>query len=205
MFTGLVESVGEVQAAERRPGGGMRLVVALGELAEGLRPGDSVAVSGCCLTAVAIEGQRAAFDLVPETLARTWFARLRPGVRVNLELPLRLGDRLGGHLVQGHVDGLATIVERAAEGGAGGQVRLVCEAPPALLADMVPKGSVALDGVSLTLVEVEPPRFSVALIPHTLAVTTLGERQPGDPLNVETDLLAKWLRRLAAPYLEPGR
>ncbi len=200
MFTGIVEWVGAVKAVEPRAGG-RRIAVDLGPLADGLRIGDSVALSGCCLTAVAIAGRVAEFDVIPETLERTWFRALAAGGAVNLERSLRVGGRLDGHLVQGHVDGVARIVERAADGG---DVRLTLEAAdPRLAGDMVEKGSVALDGVSLTLTHVAGGRFGVALIPHTLAVTTLGRRVEGDPLNVETDVLGKWVRRMIAPYL-PG-
>jgi riboflavin synthase len=197
MFTGIVEGIGTVAAVEPR-GGGARIEVRLGPLAEGLRVGDSVAISGCCLTIATLAGDRAAFDAIPETLSRTWLARLGAGDRVNLERALRAGAALGGHLVQGHVDGVARIARRDERAG---EVRLAFEAPPALTDDMVEKGSVALDGVSLTLTAASPGRFEVALIPHTLAVTTLGERRAGDDLNVETDLIGKWVRRLVAPYL----
>jgi riboflavin synthase len=203
VFTGLVEGVGEVVRAERR-GAGLRLEVACGAVAEGVALGDSVCVSGCCLSAVGIEGERLSFDAVPETLDRTWFDALAVGDRVNLERALRLGDRLGGHMVQGHVDGVATVRERVAEGGEGGQVRFVLEAPAALTRDMIEKGSVALDGVSLTLVAAGPTRLAVAVIPHTLGATTFDRLQPGDRVNVETDMVGKWLRRIATPYVGRG-
>jgi riboflavin synthase len=205
MFTGIIEHVGLVKRADPRPEGGARFAVDLGPLAEGLRAGDSVAVSGCCLTVVSLAESVAEFDVIAESIERTWFGSLRAGARVNLERALRLGARLDGHIVQGHVDGVARIASREE---ARGEVRLDVEADAHLVADMVEKGSVALDGVSLTLTHVAAAgargRFGVALIPHTLAVTTLGDRRAGDPLNVETDVLGKWVRRLVAPYL-PAR
>ena len=201
MFTGLIEAVGSVREAVRRAGG-LRIAVELRGLADGLKVGDSVCVSGCCLTATAIRGGGLVeFDAVAETVARTWFGDLRPGHRVNLERALKLGQRLGGHLVQGHVDGIARLRARRGGGPEGGQALFDLEADPALTEDMLEKGSVALDGVSLTLTSVSRGRFSVALIPHTLAVTTLGERRENDALNLETDLIGKWVRRLVRPYL----
>lgn len=204
MFTGIVEGTAPVLAVRPR-GGGARIVVELGPLADGVKIGDSVALSGCCLTVVELREGVASFDAIPETLSRTWLGRLRAGDRVNVERSLRAGDRLGGHLVQGHIDGLARIVARREEGGGAGgegaQVVFELEAPRALTDDMVEKGSIALDGVSLTLTAAEPERFAVALIPHTLAVTTFGGRREGDEVNVETDVIGKWVRRLVEPYV----
>jgi riboflavin synthase len=201
VFTGIVEGVGRVARVEAC-GGLTRIGVDLGPtLSDGLRIGDSIAVSGCCLTVVAIQGATADFEMIPETLERTWFGALRAGAAVNLERALRAGAgaRLDGHIVQGHVDGVAQVVERDERAG---EVRLTFEAERRLTDDMVEKGSVALDGVSLTLTLAEPGRFGVALIPHTLAVTTLGARaHRGDRLNVETDVIGKWVRRMVAPYL----
>jgi riboflavin synthase len=199
MFTGLIEGIGRVLSAEPRAGG-LRLRVDLGPIADGVRTGDSIALSGCCLTVVALRGNEATFEAVPETIARTWFGRLRAGDALNLERALRVGDRLGGHLVQGHVDGVARVTARADRGA---EVALEFEAPAAISDGMVEKGSVALDGVSLTLTAVRPGRFAVALIPHTLAVTTLGARKEGDEVNVEIDILGKWVQKLVAPYLPP--
>ncbi len=198
MFTGIIEQVGRVERVEPREGA-LRIAVHLGELAEGLKIGDSVAVSGCCLTVVRIERERAEFDVVPETLERTWFRSLEAGTRVNLERPLRASDRLDGHIVQGHVDGVARVAARVDNSASG--TRLDFECDPRLADDMVEKGSIALDGVSLTLTHVAPGRFGVALIPHTLAVTTFYARARGDLVNVETDMVGKWVRRLVAPYL----
>lgn len=164
----------------------------LGSLAEGLVAGDSVAVSGACLTVAALEGDAAEFDVVAETLDMTTLGDLRTGARVNLERALRLDGGLDGHLVQGHVDAVAA-VRRIDRAGDGRVVRFAAEAEVA--GQMVPKGSVAIDGVSLTLAEVHAEEFSVALIPTTLAETTLGELAVGGRVNVELDLIGKYVRR----------
>jgi riboflavin synthase len=189
MFTGLVEVLGVVRDLVS-DGAGRRLTVAAAEIAAELSLGDSVAVNGACLTAVAHDVETCSFQLAPETLQRTNLGELRCGDRVNLERSLRLSDRLGGHLVQGHVDGVGRVAERRTEGD---WVTMWFTCPPELAAQMVSKGSVTVDGVSLTLVEVGAERFSVALIPHTLAHTTLGFKGPGAPVNLETDLLAKYV------------
>jgi len=151
---------------------------------------------------VELRADLASFDAIPETLAKTWFDTLAPGGRVNLERALRLGGRLDGHLVQGHVDGVATCVERRPVGGPWGEVRFAFEAGPALLQPMVMKGSIAIDGVSLTLTEVAKTRFAVAIIPHTLDVTSFGGLQPGDRVNLENDVVGKWFLKSVGPYLE---
>jgi riboflavin synthase len=189
MFTGLVETLGTVRRVEVK-GAGRQLVVAAPALAAELTVGESVAVNGACLTVVERDAQSFRFDVGPETLLRTNLGELSAGDRVNLERSLRLSERLGGHLVQGHVDGLGTIAERRPE-GEWETVWFRC--PAELAAQMVSKGSVAVDGVSLTLVEVERERFSIALIPHTLAQTTLGFKKTGAAVNLETDLLAKYV------------
>jgi len=200
MFTGLVESLGRVADVVPEPPG-VRLVVDAGEIAAAATLGESICVSGCCLSVVGIDGSRLAFQLGPETLARTSLGRVVAGDAVNLERSLRLSDRLGGHLVTGHVDGRGSLVARQVEGD---WVTCRFSAPPALLAQMAAKGSVAIDGVSLTLVDVTPAWFSVALIPHTLAVTTLGRLAEGDPVNLETDLVFKYVARwLAGPGRSP--
>jgi len=189
MFTGLVETLGMVQQVYPS-GPGRRLTLSAPPLSEGTQLGDSVAINGACLTVVEIQGETLAFEAGPETLAKTNLGELRPADRVNLERALHLGDRLGGHLVQGHIDGVGRIAERRREG----EWEVVWFSCPAALAEqMVPKGSVAVDGISLTLVDVTGDRFSVALIPHTLAVTTLGFKQAGASVNLETDLLAKYV------------
>jgi len=189
MFTGIVQSMGRI--ASLSPGtGGVRLWVEAGPLAAEAKLGDSVAVDGCCLTVVEVSGARLAFDAVPETLRRTTLGRRGEGDAVNLELPLRPDDRLGGHFVQGHVDAVAEVLARR---DAGDDVVMTFGLPPALLGQVVEKGSVAVDGVSLTVAAVDDTKFSVALIPHTLAVTTLGKRGPGDFVNLEGDVLAKYV------------
>lgn len=191
MFTGLVESLGTVREVVF-DGAGCRLAVRTAEIAAELTVGESVAVNGACLTVVAGNGETCSFQLGPETLQRTNLGESRQGDRVNLERALRLSDRLGGHLVQGHIDGVGRVAERI-EQGEWVTVWFTC--PPNLAAQMVSKGSVAVDGVSLTLVDVGDDRFSVALIPHTLAHTTLGFRGPGAAVNLETDIVGKYVRK----------
>jgi riboflavin synthase len=193
MFTGLVEALGQVDEVTRA-GGGRRLVLRVpSELTADAAVGDSVAVSGVCLTAVIVEPARLVFDLAEETVRVTTLGGLAPGDPVNLERPLRLGTRLGGHLVQGHVDGVGR-VSRVEPEGAGR--RLHVEVPAALRPLLIPKGSVAVDGVSLTVAELGATEFAVALIPHTLAVTTLGRRQAGARVNLEMDMLGKYVQAL---------
>jgi riboflavin synthase len=191
VFTGLVERQGIVtEITDRVPAA--KLTIDAGPIAQESKPGDSIAVNGCCLTVTEILGTGLAFDVVPETLQRTSLGALSVGQRVNLERPLRLGDSLGGHLVSGHIDGIGTVAARTDDGECSTMWIAVA---PGLARQMAPKGSVALDGVSLTLVDVEDRRFSVALIPHTLSATTLGTKGVGDRVNVETDLLAKYIER----------
>lgn len=199
MFTGVIQHVGRVLSAQAAASG-RRLMVGLGPLAESLKPGDSVAVNGACLTVSSLDGQAAAFDVVAETLARTTLGRLRADAKVNLERSLRAGDGLEGHLVAGHIDGTAevTSVRR------GGEVTVAFTAPGQLVAPMVPKGSVAVDGVSLTLTEVGENRFTVALVPTTLQKTTLGDLKPGDAVNVENDIIGKYVRKYLAGHLGAG-
>ena len=185
MFTGIVEERGRVRAVD-----GGRLVVECRTVGEDATVGDSVAVNGVCLTVVEAASGTLSFDLAPETLSRTTLSRLRPGDPVNLERPLTLATRLGGHLVQGHVDGIGTVRSIAGNGDA---VRLRIAPPERLRPYVVEKGSVAVDGVSLTVATAGPDSFEVALVPHTLEVTTLGERRPGDEVNLEADVLAKYV------------
>jgi len=192
MFTGLVEACVPVLASQPR-GGGLRLVVARPAGAFETAPGDSVAVSGACLTVVPDAGPDLAFDLSGETLALTWLGEARPGRRVNLERALQLGERLGGHMVSGHVDGLATIVGRTDTDDGGAEIEV--EAAPEHARYLTSKGSVTLDGVSLTVVRPQGRRFRVALIPETLARTTLGEVRPGARVHLEADLIGKWVER----------
>jgi riboflavin synthase len=189
MFTGLVESLGLVDALHPA-GAARRLQIKEPALASQVRPGESIAVNGACLTVVACDEQSFHFEVGPETLAKTNLGELKSGDRVNLERSLRLGDRLGGHWVQGHVDGVGQIARRQRDG----EWELVWfGCAPELAAQMVPKGSVAVDGISLTVVEANADGFSVALIPHTLAATTLGFKPVGATVNLETDILAKYI------------
>jgi len=200
MFTGIVEGTGTVAAlAAADDASGARLEVEAPFLAGDLRPGESVAVNGCCLTVAQATAAGFAADLVAETLRRTALGGLAAGDLVNLERPMALGGRLGGHLVQGHVDGVARVLDRTAAGD-GQEVRI--ELPTELERYVVEKGSVAVDGVSLTVAGVGPGWFAVALVPHTLEVTTLGRRRPGDPVQLEVDVVAKYVERLVAPWTD---
>lgn len=200
MFTGLIEESGRV-AGVRRQDGGARLSVRAQLVLPGLEIGDSVAVNGACLTAVEIDPAGFAVDCVAETLARTSLGELSPGDAVNLERPVRVGDRLDGHIVQGHVDGVGRVREATAEGES---TRLEIEAPPDILRYVVEKGSITVDGVSLTVAGRGPEAFEVALIPHTISVTTLGPQAVGRRVNLEVDVLAKYVESLVAPYV-PSR
>ncbi|HXG75564.1 MAG TPA: riboflavin synthase [Gaiellaceae bacterium] len=192
MFTGIVRELGTVVRAAGGPAG-LDLVVEAPASAADARPGDSIAVDGCCLTVVSGEDARLAFHAVPETLARTTLSRLRPSDRVNVEPALRAGEPLGGHYVQGHVDGVGRVQSVEAEGEG---LRVFVEAPADVLRYCVPKGSIAVDGVSLTVAELAEDAFAVALVPHTLSATTLSELSPGRAVNLEADVLAKYVERL---------
>jgi len=194
VFTGIVESVGAVVALKPSEGC-TRIVVEEPRVAGGVGLGDSVSVNGACLTVAEVTGSRVAFDAVRETLERTALAQLREGSRVNLERAMRADARLDGHIVQGHVDGTGRVRELRARAE---DVQLFVDCEPDFAGWLVEKGSVAIDGVSLTVVGVESAGFDVALIPHTLAVTTLGELEPGRPVNLEADVLGKYVKR----YLE---
>jgi riboflavin synthase len=190
VFTGIVEELGSVVSLD-----GGRLRVAARKVLDGVALGDSTAVNGCCLTVVAWGDGWWEADLSEETLARTALGGLAPGDPVNLERPVRLADRLGGHLVQGHVDGVGQVRVAAPD--------LEVAAPPDILRYLVPKGSITVDGISLTVVEVRDGSFTVAVIPHTAEVTTLGGRVPGDPVNLEIDVVAKYVERLVDPHTTP--
>jgi len=194
VFTGLIREIGVVAAVD---GGddGVRLVVRAPGTAREAAVGDSVSVAGVCLTVVSCGDGALAFDAVPETLARSSLARLEAGGRVNVEPALRAGEPLGGHYVQGHVDGVGSVrsVETEGEGA-----RVWFDAPRDVLRYAVEKGSIAVDGTSLTVAALDGAGFAVALVPHTLAATTLGGLEPGDPVNLEADVLAKYVERLLA-------
>lgn len=199
MFTGLIEEAGLVAGVDAAPEGA-RLVISASAVLDGLSVGDSVAVNGACLTAVEVGAGRFAADCVAETLRRTALGSLRPGDRVNLERAMRLGDRLDGHMVQGHVDGVGRVRAMRAQG----ESTILEIAPPeGLLRYIVEKGSIAVDGVSLTVAERLPDAFTIALIPHTMANTTLGPGAGDRAVNLEVDVLAKYVESLVAPYAPP--
>jgi riboflavin synthase len=192
MFTGLVEELGRVQSVEERPAG-RRFWIAATRVLEDARVGDSINCSGCCLTAVAVEPGRFAVEAVPETLRLTTLDAWRAGEPVNLERSLRLSDRLGGHLVQGHVDGVGELRARTVEGDGA---RVTIAIPRALARFVALKGSLAVDGVSLTVAGLTDSACEIAYIPHTLAVTVAGAYAPGTRVNLEVDLLARYLARM---------
>jgi riboflavin synthase len=193
MFTGIIEAVGGIAQIERS-GGDVRLHVDAGSLGlDDVKLGDSISVSGVCLTAIGIEGVVFLVDVSVETLARTTLGALRAGDPVNLEKAMRLSDRLGGHLVAGHIDGVGRVV--SIEPDARSQ-RWLFGVPPALARYLAPKGSICIDGVSLTVNEVDGARFGVNLIPHTIDVTTFKARRAGDAVNIEVDLLARYVEQL---------
>ncbi|MBA3332102.1 MAG: riboflavin synthase [Actinobacteria bacterium] len=192
MFTGIVRELGRI-ASLRGGEDGIRLLIEAPAVARDTRIGDSVSINGCCLTATEVRGGTLAFDAVPESLRRTALGRLGEGARVNLEPALRAGEPLGGHYVQGHVDGVGRVrtVEPEGEGR-----RVWLDVPEEVLGLCVEKGSIAVEGVSLTVAELDERGFAVALVPHTLAETTLGALEPGVEVNLEADVLAKYVERL---------
>ena len=195
MFTGIVRERGRVVSAESNgDGGALRLRIAAPRTATQTSLGDSVSIAGCCLTAVGVEDGELSFDAVPETLARTTLDELADGAEVNLEPALRAGEPLGGHYVQGHVDAVGRVrsLEREGDGA-----RLWLDLPPEVLRYCVEKGSLAVDGVSLTVAEVDDSGAAIALVPHTLRETTLSRLEPGNRVNLEADVLAKYVERLA--------
>jgi riboflavin synthase len=193
MFTGIVEETGRVATAEQR-GGLLVARVAARRVLEGVERGGSIAVDGCCLTAVEVDGEAFTCEITAETLARTAFAdRLRAGARVNLERAMRADGRFDGHIVQGHVDGVGTVRALRREGEVA---ELEVALPPELERYVVEKGSIAVDGVSLTVAAAAPGLFRVALIPYTLEHTNLGEVRAGGPVNLEVDVIAKYVERL---------
>jgi len=193
MFTGLVLGVGRIASMERSESGA-RIVIETPLVAE-LHTGDSIAVNGVCLSATSLRNGSFLADAMNETLSRTSLGDLAPGAQVNLELPLRASDRLGGHMVQGHVDGVGRVASVREDGFAR---RIEIEAPPELLRYVIEKGSIAVDGVSLTVSAVVSRSFTVSLIPETLQRTNLGQAAPGDRVNLEVDVLAKYVEKLMA-------
>ena len=190
MFTGIVIEQGVVEHAPPQ------LVLRAPQVAADVAIGDSVAVDGCCLTVTAVEGPRLQFDAVPETLRRTTLGGFAPGSTVNLEPALRAGDRMGGHVVQGHVDGVGELVSAEPEGDA---VNLTFAAPEPVLRYVIEKGSITVNGVSLTVTGFDEATFSVSIIPHTREVTNLGGLEPGDRVNLEADIFGKYVERLLVP------
>jgi len=188
MFTGIVEEVGTIKLASTDS-----LVISAMKVLEHLKPGDSISVSGACLTVTRLEREAFQVELMPETIRRTNLGRLRPGDKVNLERALRVGDRLGGHFVQGHVDGVGKLLSRSSDAGAH---LWRISAPRELLHYVVEKGFIAVEGVSLTIVQREETSFMVSLVRYTLENTNLGLKRPGDLVNLEVDILAKYLERL---------
>jgi riboflavin synthase len=191
VFTGIVEELGSVVALDDSV-----LTLGCSQVLDDVRTGASIAVNGCCLTVVEFGPDWWRADVSPETFARTALGSLQPGDLVNLERPVRLEDRLGGHLVQGHVDGIGQVLDAVPE--------LRVRAPAPLLRYVVEKGSITVDGVSLTVVDALDDGFTVAVIPHTAAVTTLGQRSPGDAVNLEVDVVAKYVERLLGGYRPAG-
>ena len=199
MFTGIVEELGTIAAVEG-DGDGLQLQIEAPALAPLSHVGDSINVSGCCLTVVAVRGSTLAFEVVPESLRRTALGDLAPGAAVNLEDALRAGEPYGGHIVQGHVDGVGELVERRQE-GIGAWLRF--QAPDNVQRYLIEKGSVTVAGVSLTVAELHDDGFAVAIVPHTLQVTTFGTLAVGDFVNLEADMIARYVERLLAAAPAP--
>jgi riboflavin synthase len=191
MFTGIVQKTAEVAELQHR-GASAEITVSFGKLAGEVRIGDSVLVDGVCLTVTTREGERATFDVSSETLSRTTLGTLRRGGEVNVELAMLPTDRFGGHFVSGHIDGTGAIAELSSEPG---QTRLRVNCARELTDMMIHKGSVAVDGISLTVAELRAGSFSISIVPHTLAQTTLEGKSPGDAVNIECDMIGKWVRR----------
>lgn len=192
IFTGIIEEIGQVKQIKRGQQS-FSLSIKAAKVLEEVKLGDSIAVNGVCLTVTGYSGASFEADVMPETYQRTTLKTLKSGSPVNLERALRLSDRLGGHLVQGHVDGIGTIINKSVEDIA---ILYGIEAPAEILKYVVKKGSIAVDGVSLTVVEVDNNRFSVSLIPHTAKLTILGWKREGDPVNLETDIIGRYVEKL---------
>lgn len=201
MFTGLVEEIGRLQGRESFRGGA-KLVISAGELLEEAAVGDSIAVNGVCLTVTELAAGSFSAVVMPETLRKSNLGALTPGEELNLERALPLGGRLGGHLVSGHIDATGTLVRCYPEGNA---VVMHFRIPAELQRYLIPKGSIAVDGISLTIAQLNPEGFSVSVIPHSAAQTTLGRMKIGATVNLEVDLIGKYVERLLEPYLERSR
>lgn len=200
MFTGIVEEMGSVKGL-RREAGAARLAVSASLVLEGTAIGDSICVNGVCLTVVEMDGSSFSADVANETLRVTDLGGLRAGQKVNLERALRLSARIGGHLVTGHVDTIGRVREKKQEGNSW---RIFIETPESALRYIIKKGSIAVDGISLTVADVEKTGFSVAMIPHTAKLTTLGFKSAGDSVNLETDIIGKYVERLLSGRVEGG-
>jgi riboflavin synthase len=194
MFTGIIEEVGRIESIIRE-GGNRRLIVSSSHLVKELKKGDSVAVSGVCLTAVAIRPGSVGFDLAEETWNRTSFSRIKTGAQVNLELPMRADGRFGGHIVQGHVDGTGKFIALDSIRGTD-NYWLRIEIPSELARYVIFKGSLSIEGISLTVAGIEERKVTVAVIPHTVEMTNLKSLKPGDPVNLEVDMVAKYVEKM---------
>lgn len=200
MFTGIIEHLGKIENTQRKPDS-MVLYVNISDLTKDVKEGDSIAINGICLTATTINGSVVTFDVLTETLSRTSLKGIKSGDRVNIERALRVGDRLGGHFVSGHIDGTG-IVERKTT--VPGQTTMWFKVSNELAGMMIKKGSIAIDGISLTLVDVTNNKFSVALIPFTLTETTLGFKDVGDTVNLELDMIGKWVQKIVTTEYSPS-
>jgi riboflavin synthase len=201
MFTGIIEGLGTIVGIGSA-GQGKRFVIESDFLLDGTKVGDSIAVSGACLTAVMIQGRRFEVDVAPETISRTTFSKAAIGERVNLERALRLSDRLDGHLVSGHIDGTGTIQHKSPIGNA---IIVSIRVPESLSRYMIPKGSVAVDGISLTINDVNHDGFEVSIIPHTAGLTTIGFKKSASMVNIETDMIGKYVERFISQKPDQGR
>ncbi|HHT9126610.1 MAG TPA: riboflavin synthase [Candidatus Brocadiia bacterium] len=197
MFTGIIEHLGTVERLVHRAGAA-EVFVDIGPLIEGVKLGDSIAINGACLTVKSIKGTIVSFDISGESLEKTTFGKLRTSEKINVERSLRVGDRLGGHFISGHVDGTGVIEQKVLKTGSASGGTLGVSVKEELTQMMVKKGSVAVDGISLTIVDISPGWFSVALIPITLAATTLGFKKAGDAVNIETDMFGKWIKKFVS-------
>lgn len=200
MFTGIIEEMGSVRSL-RRSGGSARLTLSASRVLEGTVLGDSICVNGVCLTVVEMSASEFSADVAVETLKVTNLGDLTPGSNVNLERALQLSARIGGHLVSGHVDAVGRLRERREEGNGW---RVLFDAPDAVLRYVIKKGSIAIDGISLTVADLDPAGFSVAMIPHTAKLTTLGHKKAGDTVNLEADIIGKYVERLLGGRAEGG-